>query len=232
MIRRPPRSTRSDTLFPYTTLFRSELLGCALRQVENAVAPCKGAAIVDPHDDPPPGIERRHLDIGRQRQRPVRGGDPSGAEFFAIGGLIPRLAAVPARIADRVIGRGGGGNIGGAAHGIGLADPYRRIADRAEIATAGTGRKQQRQRRGARQPDCRTPLHRAEPRSSGRRPKAPFVAKAPQRSANCTGFGAAAQRIVSLPPISHTKPPWLAALRSPHSFLPAVRFFTSLAIWE
>src|SRR3546814_14627382 len=24
MIRRPPRSTRSDTLFPYTTLFRSE----------------------------------------------------------------------------------------------------------------------------------------------------------------------------------------------------------------
>src|SRR3546814_11147189 len=30
MIRRPPRSTRTDTLFPYTTLFRSSLL----------VAPC------------------------------------------------------------------------------------------------------------------------------------------------------------------------------------------------
>src|SRR3546814_13758807 len=27
MIRRPPRSTRHDTLFPYTTLFRSESLG-------------------------------------------------------------------------------------------------------------------------------------------------------------------------------------------------------------
>src|SRR3546814_19428553 len=27
MIRRPPRSTRTDTLFPYTTLFRSPLLG-------------------------------------------------------------------------------------------------------------------------------------------------------------------------------------------------------------
>src|SRR3546814_10352457 len=26
MIRRPPRSTRTDTLFPYTTLFRSEPL--------------------------------------------------------------------------------------------------------------------------------------------------------------------------------------------------------------
>src|SRR3546814_2400228 len=32
MIRRPPRSTRTDTLFPYTTLFRSQLaedLGCS-----------------------------------------------------------------------------------------------------------------------------------------------------------------------------------------------------------
>src|SRR3546814_20830281 len=27
MIRRPPRSTRTDTLFPYTTLFRSALWG-------------------------------------------------------------------------------------------------------------------------------------------------------------------------------------------------------------
>src|SRR3546814_2028579 len=30
MIRRPPRSTRTDTLFPYTTLFRSGA-GCAAR---------------------------------------------------------------------------------------------------------------------------------------------------------------------------------------------------------
>src|SRR3546814_4105717 len=28
MIRRPPRSTRTDTLFPYTTLFRSTDLRC------------------------------------------------------------------------------------------------------------------------------------------------------------------------------------------------------------
>src|SRR3546814_5280116 len=27
MIRRPPRSTRTDTLFPYTTLFRSRMTG-------------------------------------------------------------------------------------------------------------------------------------------------------------------------------------------------------------
>src|SRR3546814_5249221 len=28
MIRRPPRSTRTDTLFPYTTLFRSIAVAC------------------------------------------------------------------------------------------------------------------------------------------------------------------------------------------------------------
>src|SRR3546814_4542623 len=32
MIRRPPRSTRTDTLFPYTTLFRSERHGGAPRK--------------------------------------------------------------------------------------------------------------------------------------------------------------------------------------------------------
>src|SRR3546814_14525175 len=38
MIRRPPRSTRTDTLFPYTTLFRSgEDLHLALAEVDRAV---------------------------------------------------------------------------------------------------------------------------------------------------------------------------------------------------
>src|SRR3546814_12933483 len=38
MIRRPPRSTRTDTLFPYTTLFRSGSLACL------------GVAVVMTHD--------------------------------------------------------------------------------------------------------------------------------------------------------------------------------------
>src|SRR3546814_9066701 len=33
MIRRPPRSTRTDTLFPYTTLFRSERHHCQRRRI-------------------------------------------------------------------------------------------------------------------------------------------------------------------------------------------------------
>src|SRR3546814_4525754 len=38
MIRRPPRSTRTDTLFPYTTLFRSpeEFEACVRAAVEEA----------------------------------------------------------------------------------------------------------------------------------------------------------------------------------------------------
>src|SRR3546814_9375509 len=36
MMRRPPRSTRTDTLFPYTTLFRSHILGVGDR-AEHAV---------------------------------------------------------------------------------------------------------------------------------------------------------------------------------------------------
>src|SRR3546814_9175501 len=36
MIRRPPRSTRTDTLFPYTTLFRSRTLAIALSSHEFA----------------------------------------------------------------------------------------------------------------------------------------------------------------------------------------------------
>src|SRR3546814_16494684 len=43
MIRRPPRSTRTDTLFPYTTLFRSLSAAVGQRQVEEAVAALRHA---------------------------------------------------------------------------------------------------------------------------------------------------------------------------------------------
>src|SRR3546814_19482182 len=37
MIRRPPRSTRTDTLFPYTTLFRSDRLEAAAGMAPGSV---------------------------------------------------------------------------------------------------------------------------------------------------------------------------------------------------
>src|SRR3546814_16268875 len=52
MIRRPPRSTRTDTLFPYTTLFRSvSLPPPSKREGYPRAEPKKGRA-----EHPPPGL--------------------------------------------------------------------------------------------------------------------------------------------------------------------------------
>src|SRR3546814_13129640 len=60
MIRRPPGSTRTDTLFPYTTLFRS---GCGLA--------CRAHSIVkaapDPRISSAPGDFDRWADVGPRR---------------------------------------------------------------------------------------------------------------------------------------------------------------------
>src|SRR3546814_12606190 len=45
MIRRPPRSTRTDTLFPYTTLFRSQFLQDRWRQPVEKVADLLSAPV-------------------------------------------------------------------------------------------------------------------------------------------------------------------------------------------
>src|SRR3546814_10743788 len=51
MIRRPPRSTRTDTLFPYTTLFRSwfhfRVTGAAGGPVTLRILNCAGSAYPD-----------------------------------------------------------------------------------------------------------------------------------------------------------------------------------------
>src|SRR3546814_10414791 len=43
MMRRPPRSTRTDTLFPYTTLFRSGFKACGDAVALSAFGKAKGA---------------------------------------------------------------------------------------------------------------------------------------------------------------------------------------------
>src|SRR3546814_13908832 len=53
MIRRPPRSTRTDTLFPYTTLFRS--IGIAFG-VCGELLPLHGRIAPQRHDVPHPRI--------------------------------------------------------------------------------------------------------------------------------------------------------------------------------
>src|SRR3546814_20929001 len=57
MLRRPPRSTRSDTLFPYTTLFRSPVLLAFLHGicVLRSSAPQLRAAVSSPRSGIPLG---------------------------------------------------------------------------------------------------------------------------------------------------------------------------------
>src|SRR3546814_2654376 len=45
MIRRPPRSTRTDTLFPYTTLFRSQAAQDRTGDLLRAIATLIGVAL-------------------------------------------------------------------------------------------------------------------------------------------------------------------------------------------
>src|SRR3546814_18825634 len=52
MIRRPPRSTRTDTLFPYTTLFRSKRARKLAEDVGEAIVSRRLAKIALTEDSP------------------------------------------------------------------------------------------------------------------------------------------------------------------------------------
>src|SRR3546814_12172515 len=56
MIRRPPRSTLTDTLFPYTTLFRSEKLCAGFRSSGVPTGECSPARQASMPDSPPQAI--------------------------------------------------------------------------------------------------------------------------------------------------------------------------------
>src|SRR3546814_14801707 len=76
MIRRPPRSTRTDTLFPYTTLFRSVLPGPAGRdlaeRLEEIVGVFAGRRIDQPGADLRELATDRGVDlIGQDRCGPA-----------------------------------------------------------------------------------------------------------------------------------------------------------------
>src|SRR3546814_4357318 len=102
MIRRPPRATRTDTLFPYTTLFRSRCVS------EGASA--EGPSLLDPpshlhdaayrqHD----GAADRRARRGRQHSTPGIGRGPAARrrpEARLLGEAVAQLA------------RGLGGHVG------------------------------------------------------------------------------------------------------------------------
>src|SRR3546814_18494045 len=79
MIRRPPRSTRTDTLFPYTTLFRSPRRPEGLHQGKQDGLPgaqeSRGAGRRDRLSE-----DRRRVTapVGELEDRPVAGVQPAG----------------------------------------------------------------------------------------------------------------------------------------------------------
>src|SRR3546814_15638190 len=70
MIRRPPRSTRTDTLFPYTTLFRS-----VRRRNRSGVEDIEGLRLV--------GTERHDAAAGKEVVADAPGGDGAGVGVVA-----------------------------------------------------------------------------------------------------------------------------------------------------
>src|SRR3546814_13162214 len=118
MIRRPPRSTRTDTLFPYTTLFRSL---CSL------VLP------TSPHQDQKRDHDRHRRDLLRA-QRPLllvviwvrkrKAGPPDVARLAEIASDLAKIAGNCAYCrAYGLAGRGGTTMTWGAL-GVGLAPPH------------------------------------------------------------------------------------------------------------
>src|SRR3546814_1837647 len=118
MIRRPPRSTRTDTLFPYTTLFRS--VGVRMiddqpvRQIAHFLDQPVGERIAD--DQPPgvaaplPGAQESRLDDEDRRGADV-GGVPYDDRIVAAHFEREHLARLAGELA---VERTPGAQIGGA----------------------------------------------------------------------------------------------------------------------
>src|SRR3546814_14259880 len=114
MIRRPPRSTRTDTLFPYTTLFRSQH-GINARMSKNPDQALRLMIVDDSGEDAEAIVSAlRNSGIAVRPLRPA-----SGEELAAMPGAQPIdlvLAAQQARdlpFAEVKIGRASGRERGG-----------------------------------------------------------------------------------------------------------------------
>src|SRR3546814_509502 len=90
MIRRPPRSTRTDTLLPYTTLFRSRT---ALLHLVAKLQDAAGIAAIAAHDHAIVHAARQAA--GRIRERPSRNRAIEGRGAIWVAGhqLIPDEAS-------------------------------------------------------------------------------------------------------------------------------------------
>src|SRR3546814_2001661 len=96
MIRRPPRSTRTDTLFPYTTLFRS---GLHLPALERALA--GGASAVHALTVPSGESAKSMAGLADLLDRMLALGIDRRTVVVALGGVTGDLAGFAAAVALR-----------------------------------------------------------------------------------------------------------------------------------
>src|SRR3546814_7525605 len=89
MIRRPPRSTRTDTLFPYTTLFRS---------VEDVAIIAAGLRLEFHRDDVRARSRLRHREAADVLAR-----DQPGQVFGFLFGIAPAADLVDAEVGMRAV---------------------------------------------------------------------------------------------------------------------------------
>src|SRR3546814_7228522 len=91
MIRQPPRSTRTDTLFPYTTLFRSEehcsaKIACGLKSLLDGRQTVERGEFVE-HEPGAQTVRPRHRHEARDGQvRPERQERTVQLQVLIIGG--------------------------------------------------------------------------------------------------------------------------------------------------
>src|SRR3546814_18457959 len=100
MIRRPPRSTRTDTLFPYTTLFRSRKLTMAPALRPSALQVNERMTRIDPFDEAAAvymSIELRGADIGMPQPHLTSPQVRAALQSLRGEGCAPQLRTPPFR---------------------------------------------------------------------------------------------------------------------------------------
>src|SRR3546814_14482163 len=97
MIRRPPRSTRTDTLFPYTTLFRS--FAAVKAQGPVAATDVREQQRIDP-------LRQSRLRRLRQKQQPTRDISAGDAVVIALR-VVVHAADALGRSDERPLGKAG-----------------------------------------------------------------------------------------------------------------------------
>src|SRR3546814_1141096 len=144
MLRRPPRSTRTDTLFPYTTLFRSQ----AIDDGAELHGPLFGHILCAQHEDKAPPLFDTDRDVADEDRGPglvgrdIDFGEQAGRQTATRIGQDRARADRPRRtvetVADEVQPRHSGAAVFEADADLGLGALTAAVGERADRACGST----------------------------------------------------------------------------------------------